>query len=472
MLQYVIDLGYFQMIPMGASEMGVPATRRKRLREHDAAWQRFQYNQKYTLPPIMLGPVFDVLGGVHCSTVSRRSESIHFASMPFGADSDDLRSWSCATTSMENFAFCPVQGLLVVVTRSPDFWSHAYDIHLKSLTTNDVHPDAAQPILKALDKDIIDRAMLEPTGVNVHIMGKYISMLMWNESMACMQMWDWKFKNGYQFSLLFTNGVHDCTFIAEDRFLVLDTDWTMEIYSITDKSKPPRCTAKLSLPSLMGPFSYTMAFAGKNITPSSMLSYPQRSYQPLCSFTFNPSTNDHVIAIHIQASFRYTLYRYTFFTLRSAILELENLFARTYGQPALGGPKLLWSTWGPQHTTWFQTRFFRDSFCGFRIVEPINNPLADPREPRRLRIRDFNPHIARDYHAQDKSDCRGRLVQGELTNEISRPFTEPLGSALSYREIVSEEFFEADDVLVNESRILLLKHDGNGEVQKIDVLVF
>ncbi|KAG1752193.1 hypothetical protein EDB19DRAFT_2035719 [Suillus lakei] len=182
MLQYVIDLGYFQVIPVGASEMAVlPATQRKRLRQYDAAWQRFEYKQKYTLPLIMLGPVFDILGVVHCSAVTRRSECIHFASMPFGAGSNDLHSWSCATTSAEDFAFCPAQGLLVVVTRSPDFRTHAYDIHLKSLTTTSTLMQPNQ-ILKALDKDIIDRVMVQPTGVDVHIMGNYISMLVWNES--------------------------------------------------------------------------------------------------------------------------------------------------------------------------------------------------------------------------------------------------------------------------------------------------
>lgn len=64
--------------------------------------------------------------------------------------------------------------------------------------------------------------------------------------------------------------------------------------------------------------------------------------------------------------------------------------------------------------------------------------------PQRLRIRNFNPHIARNYHAEDKSGWLGQFVEGELTSTISCPFTEAIGSALPYREIVSEELFNFD----------------------------
>ncbi|KAG2039094.1 hypothetical protein BDR03DRAFT_860704 [Suillus americanus] len=473
-LQYVIDLRYFQMIPMGTSEMDVPpATCRKRLRQHDAAWQRFEYKQKCTLPSMMLGPIFEFLGGVYGSA---GEDCIHFTRLPSATDSNDLHCWSHpvdATTSVD-FTFCAAQDLLVVVAYSPDPRTHAYDIHLRSLTTNDVHADAAQPILKALDKDIIDREIIQSTGhVNVQIMGNYISMLLWNivvnESMVgdYMQMWDWKSKNGYQFVLWFHNGINDCSFIAEDKFLVIDSRGTVEIYYVADKSKPPQCTAKLSLPSLMNHVSYTEAFTSENIISASMPPYPRKSYQPSCSF--HPSTNDQLIAIHVSVTGTMDtntidFHRYSFFILCSAILELENLYARTYGQPTLNGPKLLWSTWGPQHTTWFRVQRNEDwqsSLYGFRVVEPISDPSEVSREPRRLRIRDFNPHIARNYHAQDTSDWRGRLVEGELTSTISCPFTEPLGSALPYREIVSEELFDVDDTLMDESRILLLKVSCN-----------
>lgn len=38
---------------------------------------------------------------------------------------------------------------------------------------------------------------------------------------------------------------------------------------------------------------------------------------------------------------------------------------------------------------------------------------------------------------------------------------EPLGSALPYREIVSEELFNVDNILMDESRIMLFKVSCN-----------
>lgn len=272
-----------------------------------------------------------------------------------------------------------------------------------------------------------------------------------------------------QFTLLFHSGIDDYCFIAEDKFLVIGYHGIVEIYHVADRSKPPQCTAKLALPSLVNRFSYTDIFTGENMIPGSMFPNSRKSDQPICSFY--PSTNDQLIAIHVTVSVTGTMdmnsvldfHHYSFFTLRSAILELESLFAKTYGQPTLNGPKLPWSTWGPQHTTCFRLQrdeTWQSSLYGFRVIEPINVPEVS-REHRRLRIRDFNPHIARNYHAQDKSGWHGRLVEGELISTISWPFTEPLGSALPYREVVSEEVFDVNHTLIDESRILLLKVSCN-----------
>ncbi|KAG0702007.1 hypothetical protein DFH29DRAFT_923376 [Suillus ampliporus] len=473
MLQYIIDLSYFQMIPVGTSETDVPpATRRKKLRQHNTAWQRIEYKQKCTLPLSMPGFIYAFAGGIYGSV---GEDCIHFTRLPSASDSGDLHCWSHPIDEMAftNFTFCAAQDLLVVVTDSPDIQSHAYDIHLSSLTTNDTHPDAAQPFLKALDNDDIGDRIFNPSGhVKVQIIGNYISMLCRDgignvgNVVDCMQMWDWKSKKGYQFVLLFDEKIQDCSFIAEDKFLVLAASVTMEIYSIVDKSKPPQCTAKLSLPSLMYEFSYIHASTSENPTPGSTFPYSRKSHQqPSCSF--HPSTNDQLIAIVVRIT-RHTN------THGSHLYRFFVYFARTYGQTISNGPKLLWSMWGPQHTTWFHVRENHNwniSLYGFRTVESIENPYYWSRE-HRLRIRDFNPHTVWNYDAEDKSECCGRLVRGEVAGTISQPFTEPLGSALAYREFVSEELFDVMEIMMDDSRILLLKKDDYGDLQKVDVLVF
>lgn len=104
-------------------------------------------------------------------------DCVPFTRLPSATDSNDLHYWSCPvdTTTSVDFTFCAVQDLLVVVAYSLDPRTHTDDIHLRSLTTNEIHADAAQPILKTVDKDC---EIVQSTNQwNVRIMGNYISML-------------------------------------------------------------------------------------------------------------------------------------------------------------------------------------------------------------------------------------------------------------------------------------------------------
>jgi hypothetical protein len=200
-------------------------------------------------------------------------------------------------------------------------------------------------------------------------------------------------------------------------------------------------------------------------TPSSMFTDFRKFHQhPSCSF--HPSTDDQLIAILVWVtpmSMVDSLY-YRFVVRRSAILELESLSVRTYNQFSSSVFRLPWSMWGPQHTSWFHVQLNEDlhtSVCGFRTVESINDFSSHhfAEDLRRLYIRDFNPHIAWNYDAVDKSGWRGKIVPGVIDRTISYPFTEPLGRALTYRESLSKELFYVNEIFSDESRILLVSRN-------------
>ncbi|KAG1745156.1 hypothetical protein EDB19DRAFT_1632240 [Suillus lakei] len=480
MLQYIIDLGYFQMIPMGSSDTDVPpVTRRKRLRLYDAARQRVEFKLKYTLPFPMLqfDHIYAFGGGIYGAVVEN---CFHFARLPSDAsDSGDVdcHCWShpIDVTTLVNFTFCAAQDLLIVVARSPYLQSHVYDIYLRSLTTNDTHPDAAQPFLKALDR--YGHQMQDSWHCKkLQIIGNYIGILCWafiatvNDALDIIQVWDWKSKEGYQFILFFDYDISDYFFITENKFLVLVTSGSMEIYNIDGTSRVPQRTAIISLPSLVDGFSYTDVFTSDHLTPSSMFPYVRGSHRPpLCSF--HPSADDQLIAILVWIHSTDTDHSYMgrspfyrFVVQRSAILELESLSVRTYGQLS-SKFRLLWSMWGPQHTSWFDIQLNNDwhtSVCGFRTIESIGEFSSRYMDnPRRLYIRDFNPHIAWNYDAVDQSGCCGKIIPGEMDKTVSHPFAEPLGRALTYRESVSEELFDVKEILSDESRVLVVKVSRN-----------
>ncbi|KAG1745154.1 hypothetical protein EDB19DRAFT_1692682 [Suillus lakei] len=473
MLQYIIDLGYFRMIPVGTSETDAsPATCRKRLRQQDAAWQHFEYKKNFTLHSTLLGSIHDPVGGMFGSI---KGDCIYFARLPSLSDSVDLHCWNHPVDGIAllDFTFCPAQDLLVLVASPPGLQNYEYDIHLRSLTTNDAHPDAAQPILKALNRDDINRE----TSLKIKILGNYISMLRWNvvENRGMvgdyLQMWDWKSKMAT--SSFFCSTTVSTTAPSLQKInsssLTHTGPWNY-IPFLTSRS--PR-NAPRNFPYLLSWMTFHTQMRTRtkiqHLAPCSpILKSPCRQ----SSCLFHPSTDDQLITIIVGVA-RVTntsdarLYR--FFARCSAILKLESLFSKTYGQATLNDPKLPWSMWGPQHTTWFRVREnakWGPSLYGFRTVtaEHVNfgRPYYNlPEEPCRLFIRDFNPHIAWNYGVEDTSGSGGRIVRGKLTRRISRPFTEPLGSALTYRETISEEMFDVVQTLMDESRILLPKVSRN-----------
>ncbi|KIJ61610.1 hypothetical protein HYDPIDRAFT_189506 [Hydnomerulius pinastri MD-312] len=152
---------------------------------------------------------------------------------------------------------------------------------------------------------------------------------------------------------------------------------------------------------------------------------------------------------------------------------------------------LPWTLWGPC-THWFPDALhvdWQNSVFGFRTIESINEDQDTPlggyfsRKPRKLRVRDFNPNLAFHYHGEDLEGWTGRLVKaGEGESGSARggkgwgveikPFVDPLGKGLSYREVESEERFDVTEAMMDESRILLLRRRSeNGELEKVDVLV-
>ncbi|KAJ8579618.1 hypothetical protein M405DRAFT_835639, partial [Rhizopogon salebrosus TDB-379] len=188
---------------------------------------------------------------------------------------------------------------------------------------------------------------------------------------ACVQMWDWKCGEGCEFLLSFDDGA-DYSFIAEDRLLII-TEGTMIIYSIADKSKPLQCTARLSLPSLMDEWEYEKASISINPSPGSVLpDFQKFSHQPSCFF--HPSADDQLVIIHIfvAANCQEEEDSFVFCARRSAILQLESLFAKIHSKATLSDSRSLWSlpwaVWGPQNTSWFQGKLPRwpQSLYGFR----------------------------------------------------------------------------------------------------------
>ncbi|OAX35591.1 hypothetical protein K503DRAFT_802700 [Rhizopogon vinicolor AM-OR11-026] len=192
------------MIHVGTRDTDVPPiTHRKQLRQREDAWQCFGYKQKCTLQPQRVSEsTIHVDSGVYGSV---REDRIHFARLPSVSDADDEHSWShpIDVVPLLAFTFCPEQDLFVVVTSSPDDASFLFDIHLRSLMTDEIHPNAAQSVLQAFDTDddrIDIRRSTRTHPEKPQINGNYISFQCrdFDVDRVFLHMWDWKCRKGIQ----------------------------------------------------------------------------------------------------------------------------------------------------------------------------------------------------------------------------------------------------------------------------------
>ena len=135
-----------------------------------------------------------------------------------------------------------------------------------------------------------------------------------------------------------------------------------------------------------------------------------------------------------------------------------------------------WHEWGPQNTRWFQdilSTNWQHAIHGLRTIEcvPVGERDGDAHAHRhqqwehttathKLRIRDFNPNVVRDVVTAKTDEGRNEwkiVTTKDPVANTKNVFEEEVWSALPYREVVTEETVQVAEVMMDESRILLIK---------------
>ncbi|KAG1769567.1 hypothetical protein EDD22DRAFT_147228 [Suillus occidentalis] len=450
-LQYAIDIQYFNAIPASLPSCDVDvATRRQLLRKSETAWQKAEYSQRCSIPMSYCPDNYRWSCGI-LGVPAKSLAQIKFVQPALSGkntQTTDLRQSSCKIDSIafEGYSFSPAQDLVAILSRSAPGENHAYDVTFRSLSEDKAHPEAASPVVKALDNQIDVRLFNSPH-TQTMIFGDYYGLFCKYGRKAdgglvdFLQIWNWKSKDTFQCLKIFDVdcGTTHFSFITNDRLLVANSRELM-LFSLDDSANAIRLVAKFSLPAVRDPF--------------------------VCHYiTFNPiplhaSTHNQLIAVNMCMSAPTTAESpyFTFYIERNTLLELESTYTSRYGEASQGSHNLPWSAWGPKHT-----RFFENSLnsCthrifGFRSAELIGELFScgGQLQSRSLRIRDFNPHRVADFKAGNQSKSHQRLVEGETLK--SALFLEPLGSGLPYLETTTQEKFLANDMTMEANRITLL----------------
>ena len=139
-----------------------------------------------------------------------------------------------------------------------------------------------------------------------------------------------------------------------------------------------------------------------------------------------------------------------------------------------------WHEWGPLNTRWFQDLLstnWQHAIHGLRTVECVvdgerngdphvhgHQHLEHTTRKRKLRIRDFNPNVVGDAiiakrdEKKDEGKNKWKVVTTmDTVAGAEDVFEEEVWSALPYREVATEETVQVAEVMMDESRILLIK---------------
>jgi len=139
-----------------------------------------------------------------------------------------------------------------------------------------------------------------------------------------------------------------------------------------------------------------------------------------------------------------------------------------------------WHEWGPQNTRWFQDLLstnWQHAIHGLRTVEcvPVGERTGDTHAhghqhwehttgTHKLRIRDFNPNTVRGAVTAKRDGKKGAeknkwkiVTTKNYVAKTKDIFEEEIWSALPYREVITEETVQVAEVMMDESRVLLIK---------------
>ncbi|KAG2045298.1 hypothetical protein BDR03DRAFT_1086799 [Suillus americanus] len=470
-LQYSIDVRYFNAIPASLPDCNIAvATRRQLLQKSETAWQKAEYSQRNSIPMSYSPDNYRWSCGI-LGIPAKSLEQIKFI-QPALSDSDthttNLRQRSCKidSTAFEGYSFSPAQDLVAILSRAARGENHAYDVTFRSLSEDKVHPEAAFPLVKALDNQI-DSELFNSPYTQTMIFGDYYGLFCKYAHKAdgglvdFLQIWNWRSKDTFQCLEIFDV---DCetmnfSFLTNNRFLVASARELM-LFSldIVDSVNAIRLIAKFSFPALQDPFVFHYI-----------------TFNPI---PFHASTHNQLIAINMCMSAPTTTKSpyFTFYIERDTVLELESTYISRYGEASRNSPNLPWSAWGSKYTRFFENSY---SSCihrifGFRTAELVGDLVSREGElqPRLLCIRDFNPHRVMDFKAGNTTESHQRLVEGETPN--SALFLQPLGPGLPYLETISQEKFLASDMTMEANRIMLLSlevgelHNVSQSIEMLD----
>ncbi|KAJ6612664.1 hypothetical protein B0H10DRAFT_284244 [Mycena sp. CBHHK59/15] len=283
-LQFTLELAKHRMLSLlPPTDFPSYSTRLKLIRERERNWRSpkaWSELQKLTLPPT--GTVYEFVGGYYANgreDENKITSGISFFELPSTEPSsanDPLKTWTHAMSGIKivDFTMDPAQDLLVLVALAPPQCESVYQLHLRSFTSNEPHPESALPMLSCLPKITDYHVPLETTGaVRVQVAGDLVALLVkevHDSVSAHLQIWNWRHGAHYSCAMARMAGIEDFTFLSDNTFLIIRPSGRFECYTFENPiscSTVPVLKSSYNLPPLQDGFMYWYICMSSNPSP-------------------------------------------------------------------------------------------------------------------------------------------------------------------------------------------------------------
>ncbi|THU80067.1 hypothetical protein K435DRAFT_512266 [Dendrothele bispora CBS 962.96] len=274
-LQFSIELAKYRMRPPSASTSEMPYTARLHLlRSREQGWRTLIPKARHILQLAHSGAVYEFSGGVYGNgkeNDQRSTTSITLYDLPIlESGTQNHRTFSLDGLDTVDFTMDPSQDLLVLVTLAPRCSDYIYNLHLRSMGTNDIHPLAAASILNCMRRPEhigwIDGA------VRVQISGPLVGFLIKeviNSVGGHLEVYNWR-NGGPPCVIQHASGIDDFIFLSQQRLLLVRPNGMFEVYSFSDPGisyNIPILEACYAFPALSDQYSYWYICLSSNPSP-------------------------------------------------------------------------------------------------------------------------------------------------------------------------------------------------------------
>ncbi|KAF8802264.1 hypothetical protein BYT27DRAFT_7244898 [Phlegmacium glaucopus] len=285
-LQYTIELAKYRMVSLLPASASPPlATRLRLLRDRERAWKHVDWKKRHTLKLPPTGSVYEFVGGLYGNgreDDSRVTASISFLELPstdalfLGQPPHELQTWthSMADVAIVDFTMDPSQDLLVLVALAPAEEGYVYELHLRSIKTNQPHPKAPLPMLPCLfQQETVPPTLEVMAAIRVQVAGNMVALLIkeiHETTGAHLEIWNWENSPQFSCSLASVDEIDDFTFLTHNSFLLVRPTGRFEVYTFAEpvsSSTTPYIKATYGFPALSDGYIYWYISMSSNPAP-------------------------------------------------------------------------------------------------------------------------------------------------------------------------------------------------------------